>query len=210
MKKHSIFVFNLAVRCKHNEIFERAAALTLRVLLAFFPFIIFLMALMGRMDINGDAIIRGLYGVLPVHVSELVEYVLHQLTGVQNAAIMSAALFFLIYNITRGFRAVLRSTNMAYGVEERRGLGAQIGLSFVLMLLFAAAVIIMLGILVFGWQILSYIFPYGNPALFFILSALAAMVVLFMFVSFIYKLACATPTPQNTSSPVPPSPSSPG
>jgi membrane protein len=195
MKKYAIFFFNLAVNSKQNLILERAAGLTLRVLLAFFPFLVFLMALMGFLNIDAEAIFSGLYFVLPYEVTELVAYFAGQLAETRSAGVMYTAAFFTLYNTSNGFRAVIRSTNMAYGVTERRGFGAQVGLSFLLMVLFSGALIVMLGILVFGWQILMYIFPYGNLAFFIFICGLAALVILFMFTSFIYKLACAKRLP---------------
>jgi membrane protein len=195
MKKSAIFLFNLIIKCSRDGILERAAGLTLRVLLAFFPFLVFLMSLMGFMDLDADVILGALYGILPGEVSELVAYFITQLSETRSRGLMSAALFFSVYNTTNGFRAIIRNTNRAYGVRERRSFLVQVGLSFGLMLLFSGALIVMLGLLVFGRQIWSFIFPYGSELFFTAVSGVAALVVLFMFTSFIYKLACAKPLP---------------
>lgn len=180
MRKFAIFSFNLILKCNRDNVLERAAGLTLRVLLAFFPFLIFLMSLMGFMELDAEAILEGLYEVLPPDVSELTAYFVAQIAGTRSGGLLSAALFFSVYNTTNGFRAIIRYTNMAYGVEERRGFAARVGLSFVLMLLFSAALIIMLTLLVFGRGILGFA---------------VALLILCVFTSFIYKLACAEPLP---------------
>ncbi|MCL1884750.1 MAG: YihY/virulence factor BrkB family protein [Defluviitaleaceae bacterium] len=190
MVKLSIFLFNLAVNCNRQQIIERAAGLTLRVLLAFFPFIVFLMSLMGFMELDVEAILSGLYYVLPQEISELITYFILQLSETRSAGILSAALFFSIYNSTNGFRAVIRYTNMA---DERRGIVGQVLLSFVLMILFSVALIIMLTVLVFGRHILSFFFPYASELFFTLASSLGALVVLFFVTLFIYKLSCAKP-----------------
>jgi len=191
-----MFIFNLAINCKQNLILERAAGLTLRVLLAFFPFLVFLMSLMGFLNLQVDEILNGLYSIMPTEeISNLVAYFIKQLAETRSTGLMSTALFFSVYNTSNGFRAVIRCTNMAYGIHERRSFPAQVGLSFALMILFSAALLIMLGLLVFGWQILIYIFPYGSVVLFVALSAVAAMIVLFVFTSCIYKMACAIKLP---------------
>ena len=133
---------------------------------------------MGFLDVDESAIFDGLYAVLPQEISELVAYFVAQLAETRSAGLLSAALFFSVYNTTNGFRAIIRVTNMAYGVEERRGFAAQVGLSFVLMLLFSAALIAMLWLVVFvreAW------------------SVAAALGLLVMFTSFMYRLACAKP-----------------
>ena len=180
MLKVTIFFFNLAVKCSHEQILERSASLTLRVLLAFFPFIVFLMSLTGFLELDSHAIFEALYEVLPPDISELVASFVLELSETRSTGILSAALFFSVYNTTNGFRAIIRATNYAYGVSEKRGMPAQIWFSFVLMLLFSAALIVMLALLVFGRGLVS---------------VLAAMFALFVFTAFIYRLACAKPLP---------------
>ncbi|MCL1862429.1 MAG: YihY/virulence factor BrkB family protein [Defluviitaleaceae bacterium] len=169
MFRFLIFIFNLVLQCNRVQIFERAAGLTFRVLLAFFPFLVFLMALMGFMDLDAAAILSGLYDVLPGEVSELVSGFVAEILGTRSAGVLSAALFFSIYNTVNGFRAVVRTTD-----GRERGFFAQVGLSFALMLLFSAALIVMLGLLVFWRGIIGWV---GAP------------IVLFVFTSFIYRLA---------------------
>lgn len=195
MLKFVIFMFNLAVKCGNDRLAERSASLTLRVLLAFFPFIVFLMSLMGFLELDCAAIISGLYEVLPSDISELVASFVRELSETRSTGVLSAALFFSVYNATNGFRAIIRMTNAAYGVDEKRSLLWQIGLSFVLMILFSAALIIMLALLVFRRQIWSIVFPDGSELLFALISGVTALFSLFLFTAFIYKVACAKPLP---------------
>ncbi|MCL1843881.1 MAG: YihY/virulence factor BrkB family protein [Defluviitaleaceae bacterium] len=180
MVKFGFFLFNLVIKCNRDRILERAAGLTFRVLLAFFPFLVFLMALMGFMDVDESAILDGLYTALPGDVATLVSDFIGELADTRSTGLLSAALFFSVYNTTNGFRAIIRITNAAYGVRERRGLAAQIGLSFALMFMFSAALIVMLGVLVFGERVLSVV---------------AAIAVLLFFTAAIYRLALAKPVP---------------
>lgn len=195
MRQFAIFGFNLAVRSNRGQILERAASLTLRVLLAFFPFIVFLMALLGFLEMDYRAIMDGLYEVLPPDISVLVAGFVMELSETRNAGVLSAALFFAVYNTTNGFRAIIRATNSAYGIDEKRGLAMQIFLSFALMLLFAAALIVMLTLLVFGRQFFGYLFPHGSEVFLGTISAVGALFSLFVFTAIIYRLACANPLP---------------
>ncbi|MCL2225630.1 MAG: YihY/virulence factor BrkB family protein [Defluviitaleaceae bacterium] len=195
MWKFFIFLFNLVVKCSREQILERAASLTLRVLLAFFPFIVFLMSLMGFLELDSDAILEGLYQALPTDISELVAGFVVELAETRSAGVLSAALFFSVYNTTNGFRAIIRATNAAYGVKERRGIVMQVWLSFALMMLFSAALIVMLGVLVFGRQVLALVIPQGSELMYAVISGLTALLALFAFTAYIYKLACAKPLP---------------
>lgn len=106
-----IFLFNLTVKCCREKVFERAAALTLRVLLAFFPFLVFLMALLGFLELDTEAVFRELYSVFPEEIAELAEGFIAEFSETRSAGILSTALFFSVFNTVKGFRAILRAAN---------------------------------------------------------------------------------------------------
>jgi len=195
MIKLTVYLFNLTLRCHHDRILERAAGLTYRVILAFFPFLVFLMSLVGTLDLDESAALEGLFFVLPGDIAALVANFLYELGDTASAGIMSTALFFSVYNSSNGFRAIIRISNHAYGIEDRRSFPAQVGLSFLLMLLFSVALLLMLGLLVFGRQILGFFFPYGTELFFAISSGALALLILISIMVIIYKIACATPMP---------------
>ena len=164
MTKFGIYILNVAVDCQQSEILERAAGLTYRILLAFFPFLIFLMLLLGTMDIDEGAILAELFFALPGDIAFLVEDFMAEIGGVSSAGLISTALFFSVYNTSNGFRAVLRHLH-----SGNRGIVKQVGLSIGLMLLFSAMLIIMLGLLVFK-QLLLWVIA------FFVLVFLTAII----------------------------------
>ncbi|MCL2047318.1 MAG: YihY/virulence factor BrkB family protein [Defluviitaleaceae bacterium] len=181
MKKLGIFIFNLVIKCSHDQVFDRAAGLTLRVLLAFFPFLIFLMTLMGFLEIAVEPILAALYDTFPAEISKMLATFIMEISETRSGGLLSAALFFSVYNTLNGFRAVVRCINFAYGIRERRGGLSQIAVSLMLMLIFSAALIFMLAISVFGKQYSAF-WVFAKQGL--------AFVVLFLLTSLIYKLAC--------------------
>jgi len=189
--KAFIFLFNLVIKCHRDEVLERAAGLTYRVLLAFFPFLLFLMSLMGFLNLNESAILEGLYYVLPHEVANLVSSFVSELSIARSHGIMTTAIFFSVYNSTNGFHAIIRYTNRAFGIQDRRSFIVQVGLSFVLMILFSLALVIMLGVIVFGQYIWGYFFPNGSEMLFRLVSGTISFTILVLATSLIYKLACA-------------------
>ena len=193
MNKFFIYLLNLTLRCHHDQIFENAASLTYRIILAFFPFLIFLMSLLGMIDVDESAIMEGLFFVLPGEIAYLVSDFVHELSHTRSAGLMSTALFFSVYNSSNGFRAIVRITNRAYGLEDRRGFAQQVGLSFLLMCLFSVTLIVMLGLLVFGRQIWGLFFPGGHEFLLVAASGGSALFVLLLVTMLIFRLACATP-----------------
>ena len=195
MFKCVVYLFNLGISCHRGQVLERAAGLTFRVLLAFFPFIVFLMALLGYLNLDEDAVLSGLYLVLPGDISELVAGFVYELTATRSGGLLSAALFFSVYNTTNGFRAIMRCVNISYGVQDRRGIVKQVWLSFVLMLLFSAALVVMLGVLVFGRHIWALFFPGTNELLITLSAGGIAMILLIITTTLIYSLACAKKLP---------------
>jgi len=195
MKKFFYGVFNLAIKCNQDQVFERANGLTFRVLLAFFPFILFLMSLVGFLELDEAAVQSGLYIIFPSEVSTLVSNFLFELNTTRSTGLLSAALFFSVYNTVNGFWAIIRSINISYEVEEHRNVFYIIMLSFLLMILFSFALIIMAVLLVFGQQVLGLIFPYGTDFGFSVLSSVLAFVLLVFVTSYIYKLANAKKIP---------------
>ena len=195
MTKLTIFLFNLILNCHHERVLERAAGLTFRVLLAFFPFIVFLMALIGYLNLDESAIMNELYEILPGDISYLITNFVAELSATRSGGVLSTALFFSIYNTTNGFRAVIRCVNMSYGINDSRGIIKQVLLSFVLMLLFTVALVVMMGLLVFERQLWGIVFDFDSELLVTVISSGAALVVLIMTTMLIYRLACAKKMP---------------
>jgi len=172
-----------------DQVLERAAGLTYRILLAFFPFLIFLMALLGFTQFSASAILAPVYYVLPGDVDILVADFLHGLEQTRSGGLLSTALFFSIYNSSNGFRAVIRSTNAAFDDNDKSGLVRQVLLSLALMLLFAAAILVLLVLLVLGRQIWDLFIPEALDILFAPLSIIVAAAVVSFATMLIYKLA---------------------
>ena len=190
-----MYLFNLALKCHHDRVFAHAGGLTYRILLGFFPFIVFLMALLGYLDLDEAAILSGLYGVFPQDISVLVAGFIYELSETRSGGILSTALFFSVYNTTNGFRFIAFSLNAAHGVDAQRGFVKQVLLSFVLMLLFSASLLVMLVLLVFGRQMFEFVFPWMGGVAITLASGAGALVILIFTTMLIYRLACVKKLP---------------
>ena len=191
MSKPAVFLLNLIIRCHTNQVFERAASLTYRVLLAFFPFLIFLMSLLGFTYLDTSTVLAPIYYVLPGDVSVLVADFLQGLEETRSRGLLSAGLFFSVYNSANGFRAIIRSANTAFDICDRRGIVKHVALSLAMMLLFALVLIVMLMLLVLGKHIWDLFVPDDLEPLFMPLSTAGALVVMTFATTLIYKLALA-------------------
>ena len=191
MRKSAIFLLNLLVKCHSNQVFERAASLTYRMLLAFFPFLIFLMSLLGFTVLDTSAILAPIYYVLPGDVAVLVAEFLQGLEETRSGGLLSAGLFFSVYNSANGFRAIIRSANAAFDIPDRRGIVKHVALSLAMMMLFALVIVLMLVLLVLGRYIWDLFIPDEFEVLYRPLSTAGALIVIIIATTLIYKLALA-------------------
>lgn len=191
MSKPAIFVLSLIIKCQTGQVLERAASLTYRVLLAFFPFLIFLMSLLGFTSFDTSAILAPIYYVLPADVAILVADFLHGLEETRSRGLLSAGLFFSVYNSANGFRAIIRSANAAFDTRDERGIVKQVALSLAMMLLFALVIVVMLTLLVLGKYIWDLFVHDDLEALFMPLSTAGALAVMIFATTLMYKLALA-------------------
>ncbi|MCL2361712.1 MAG: YihY/virulence factor BrkB family protein [Defluviitaleaceae bacterium] len=189
MKTFTIFLLNLARKCHEDQIMERAAGLTYRVLLAFFPFLIFLMSLFGFTQFDSTALLAPVYQVLPGDAGPLVEDFVQGLEQTRSGGLMSTALFFSVYNSANGFRAIIRNSSSAFDFHNPRNGVKQVALSLVMMVLFASVLLVMLVLLVLGRYIWELFMPAGLEMLFTPLSAIGAFLVMAFATMMIFKLA---------------------
>ena len=188
------FIVNLFHKLREDQLFFLSNWLTYRVMLAFFPFLVFLMSLLAFLHLDITVMSEGLHGILPEDVYYMVTGFFNETATMRNHALLSTSIFFVIFNSINGFRAITRCINNAYDAEDRRNVGMQAVLSVVLMLIFVVAIIVMLVILIFGrqiWTILETLLEWEPGRLATILSAVISFIVVTFVIMLIYKLSCA-------------------
>ncbi len=187
------FIKHLVRKASDDSIMELANGLTYRVLLAFFPFIVFLMTFLGFLELDDSDLINRLYGVLPPDIFNLINRFLKEVFHTQNHGLLSTSLFFTVFNAANGFREAMRCLNHAYGLEDERNIIKKVGISLLLMLTFSASIASMLILLIFSgniWKILGHHLPAEMELLYRMVSTSFSMVALTLGTMFIYKLAC--------------------
>ncbi|MGG7144666.1 YihY/virulence factor BrkB family protein [Clostridium nigeriense] len=153
------------VKVKNDDIFALGAQLAYYLMLSFFPFLIFLMTVVGFSKLDSADILDGLRAILPNNVFSLVDTTVVELVGTQNAGLLGASIALTIWSASSGFRAVIKGLNKAYNVKDSRSF---IKRSFVAIIFTLALVIIImltLAMLVFGEIIGKYIlavFPFED------------------------------------------------
>ncbi len=99
-----------------------AAALSFHLLLALFPFVIVLLALLGAIGQAAflDQLLGGARLALPPTADRLVEQVIGEIRHQPQGGLLSLSIGFALWTASTGMRAVTTALNVAYSVPETR------------------------------------------------------------------------------------------
>lgn len=145
------------IKINNDDIFALGAQLAYYLMLSFFPFLIFLMTIIGFSKLNSAEILDGLRAILPTNVFILIDTIVVDIVETQSAGLLGASIILTIWSASSGFRAVIKGLNKAYDINEKRSFikRAIVGMIFTLALV--TIIIATLAMLVFGELIGGYI-----------------------------------------------------
>ena len=153
------------VKVNNDDIFALGAQLAYYLILSFFPFLIFLMTLVGFSKLNSADILDGLRTILPNNVFQLVDTTVVEIVDTQNAGLLGASIVLTMWSASSGFRAVIKGVNKAYDIEEHRSFIKRAFIAIFFTLALALIIMLALALLVFGELIGKYlisILPFHN------------------------------------------------
>jgi membrane protein len=111
----------LIFRFKDDEVMALSSQLAYSLILSFFPFLIFLMTLVGYSSIKSTNVLASLSTILPRNAYELTEKTIVEIVDTRQGNLLSFSLIVTIWSASAGFSAVIRGLNKAYDEEEKRG-----------------------------------------------------------------------------------------
>ena len=142
----------LWIEIYESDLFTRAAALSFYFLLALFPLLLFLTALIGYFADSGTELRENLHrylgGVMPRSASELIYNTISEINKGAGGGKLSFGLIVALLFASSGMGAVSETLNAAYGVKESRPWWKvrliAIGLTIALALLILSALVLIL------------------------------------------------------------------
>lgn len=149
-------LIHLIIKIKNDDIFALASQLAYYLMLSFFPFILFLMTLVGFSSLSSVDILNGVSGILPKSVVDLTRSTITEVFDNQYKGLLGISILLMIWTSSTGFKAVIKGVNKAYNFKENRSF---IKISIISMLgILSIAMIILLALvmLVFGGVIADY------------------------------------------------------
>lgn len=111
----------LIFRFFDDDVMALSSQLAYSLILSFFPFLIFLMTVVGYSSIRSSEVLASLSTVMPRNAYELIEKVVVEIVDTRKGNLLSFSLIVTIWSASSGFNAVIRGLNKAYDQEEKRG-----------------------------------------------------------------------------------------
>lgn len=187
----------LIIKVKRDDIFALGSQLAYYLVLSFFPFLIFLITLIGFINLNSIEILDGLQKILPTAVFELTSATIGEVVTSQNTGLLGISVILTIWSASSAFRAVTKGVNKAYNVEENRSFIRRSIIGILSVIALALTIISTLVMLVFGdviGNLLNQILPFEHIITFLwnILRYLIIIVMMIIVFATIYKVSPAT------------------
>jgi len=189
-------LIHLIAKSEKDDVFALSSQLAYYLVLSFFPFMLFLMTLVGFSDLSSTEILEGLSVVLPKTILELTQSTVKEVSDNQYTGLLGLSVLLMIWTASSAFKAIIKSVNKAYNFKENRSFIKISIISMLGILALALTVMLALAMLVFGNVIGEYI-KNSNQLYKMILIiwnifryAFIFIIMIFIFAS-IYKLAPA-------------------
>ena len=120
MNTKGMFILALIKRIKDDQISALASQMAYRLLLSFFPFLIFLLTIIAYTPLRSVDLLAFLQGIIPGEALTLVEHTVKEITEVRKGDLLSFSLLGTVWAASGGAKAVIRALNTAYDEEEKR------------------------------------------------------------------------------------------
>ncbi len=150
-----------------DEVLDRAAALSYYFIFAFFPALLFLVAVLGYLPVRGmlDLFLSDLDRVLPPDSASIIRKTLHEILTGSRGSLLSIGALVALWAASTGMVSVMTALNVAYHVRETRPWWKRRLVAVALTLGYSLLVLTALTLLVFGpqlWGMLTGWLGLGN------------------------------------------------
>ena len=110
----------LIVRFMDDDVMALAAQLAYSLIMAFFPFLIFLLTIVGYSSVKSTDVLASLHSVLPQDTYVLITSTVVEIVDSARGDLLSFSAIITIWVGSSGFRAIIKGLNKAYDQREHR------------------------------------------------------------------------------------------
>ncbi len=162
------FFLELYEKAFDEDIFSSAAQVAFYFSFAIFPLLLFLVTLFGFFLDSADTFRTELYyyllQIMPYSAYELVRNTIEEITKNSTGGKLTMGILVALWSASAGIDSLRIALNSVYNCKETRAWWKTKLLSLTLTFLLTVLIFIALGIIFYGWQLISYLFLYiGLP-----------------------------------------------
>jgi len=114
------FLKGVINRIKDDQVSSLSAQITYYLLLAIFPFMIFLLNLLKMFNIEQTTIMNTIGKIIPAQLSQLVVSIVNEVISSSGVTLLSLGMITTLWSASRGTNAIITGLNKAYDVKEER------------------------------------------------------------------------------------------
>ena len=148
-------------RYVEDEVPAYSAEMAYYFLLAVFPFLIFLITVIGYLPVSGDDILRPLANLLPSESYHVLRDTAEQVIRSRNLRLMSFGFVSMLWAASSGMGAVMRGINKALCEKDTRPFWVAVPLSILFTILVTLLILFYFILLIFGRQIGDFLLRIG-------------------------------------------------
>jgi len=180
------------IRFQDDNVSALSAQLSFYLLLALFPFILFILNLLSFTSVPSTTIVRNIVEFLPAEVGALLRRVVTEMIGAKSTSLLSIGALVTIWSASRGVSAVSFALNKAYDKKEDRPFWKVVGIMMLFTVGIAVMVLVALLFLIFGEVLARDIFSCLDGAeaftrLWRVLRFVVPLVIMLLLFSLLYK-----------------------
>jgi len=143
---------------KDDEVPALGAQITYYLILAFFPFLIFVITLISYTPLASNELLSYLARLLPTDTYTLVLEILAEVSASRSGTLLSIGVLATLWAASNAVMSLIRGLNKAYDQRESRAVWKLRAISLIFMVGLIIAILFSLGLLIFGKMLGSFLF----------------------------------------------------
>jgi len=144
------FVQSLYCRFQDDEVPAMGAQLTYYLILAFFPFLIFIIAVLSFANLTVQDVVDRIHYIMPEMSTKTISDAFVEIQASRSGSLLSIGLLVTLWSASNGVSAIIKSLNKAYDAEESRPYWKVKAISLVFTIVLALVLAFVLVMLIFG------------------------------------------------------------
>ncbi|WP_225446394.1 YihY/virulence factor BrkB family protein [Paenibacillus rhizovicinus] len=144
------FSKHLYCRFQDDDVQAMGAQLTYYLILSFFPFLIFIIAVLSFADLTVNDVIDRIRPVMPQVSTKTISDAFTEIQNSRSGSLLSLGLLVTLWSASSGVGAVMKALNKAYDVEETRPFWKVKAYALLFTIVLALVIVFSLAMLIFG------------------------------------------------------------